>query len=102
MTLAYLPVTQDAATKSYTILLPQDLDEVTNKTAEQIVATLEALLSPSLGHEKFLYLQDGQRIYRAYISAISYGRAPTPDALGSLTLTVIQIPTGRTGLLGET
>jgi hypothetical protein len=102
MSLSYLPITQDAATKAYTIPLPVDRDEKTTKTAEQIVNTLESLLSPTLGDEKFLLLQDGQRRYRAFISSISYARAPTPDAMGALNLTVIQIPTGAGGaLVGE-
>ena len=101
MSLSYLPQPQDAATKAYTIPLPVDRDGLTGKTAEQIVNTLEDLLSPPLGDEKFLFLQDGQRIYRAYISSISYARAPTPDAPGALQLTIIQIPTGVPGLIGE-
>jgi hypothetical protein len=84
LSLSYLPVPQDAATKAYTIPLPVDRDEITGKTAEQIVTTLESLLSPALGDEKFLFLQDGQNIFRAYISSISYARAPTPDANGAL------------------
>ncbi len=101
LTLAYLPVPQDAATKAYTIPLPQDRCPLTGKTAEQIVNALEALLSPTPGEETFLYLQDGQRVYRAYISSISYGKAPSPDGPGALTLSVIQIPTGAAGLVGE-
>lgn len=101
MSLSYLPIRQDAATKSYTIYLSSDLDEATNKTAEQVVQTLEALFSQLGGNSRFLYLQDGQNIYRAVISSISYGRGPTPDAAGSLQITVIQIPTGVPGLLGD-
>lgn len=105
MSLSYLPVPMDAATKSYTILLPAEKDEVTNMTAEQVVNKLEALFSPVDEEDlQFLFLQDGPRIYRAYIASISYGRAWTPEAMGSLMLTVIQIPTGVTGenvLLGE-
>jgi hypothetical protein len=101
LTLAYLPVPQDAATKAYTIPLPVDLDPLTRQTAEQITNKLESLLSPALGEEKFLFLQDRQQIFRAYISSISYGRVPTADGPGSLTLTLIQIPTGVPGLIGE-
>lgn len=101
LTLAYLPVPQDAATKAYTVWLPQDLDPITNKTAEQTVAALEAMLSPTPGQERFLYLMDGQREYRCYISSISYGKAWSPDAPGALTLSVIQIPTNAAGLIGE-
>jgi DNA-binding beta-propeller fold protein YncE len=101
LTLAYLPITQDAATKAYTVVLPVDRDAITGKTADQIVNGLEALLSPTLGDERFLYLMDGQREYRAYISSISYGHAPTADGPGALTLSVIQIPTGVSTLVGE-
>lgn len=101
LTLAYLPVPQDAATKAYTVPLPQDRDPLTGDTAEQITAKLEALLAPTPGEETFLYLQDGQDVFRAYISSISYGKAPTPDGPGALTLSLIQIPTGKVGLVGE-
>jgi DNA-binding beta-propeller fold protein YncE len=101
LTLAYLPITQDAATKAYTVPLPQDRDPLTGKTAEQIINSLEDLLAPTLGEERFLFLQDGQRQYRAFISSISYGRAPTPDGPGALTLSLIQIPTGVSSLIGE-
>lgn len=101
MTLAYLPVPQDAATKAYTIPLPADLDPLTKQTAEQIVGKLESLLAPTLGEERFLFLQDGHRKYRSYISSLSYGQASTPDAPGALTLSVIQIPSGAPGLIGE-
>lgn len=101
LTLAYLPMTQDAATKAYTVPLPVDVDPITGKTAEQIIAGLEALLSPDLGEEKFMYLQDGQRTYRALVSSISYGRMPTTDGPGALTLSLIQIPTGLGTLVGE-
>lgn len=101
MTLAYLPVPQDAANKAYTVPLPQDRDPLTGDTADQIVNKLEALLAPTPGQEKFLYLKDGQTEYRCYISSISYGRAPTPDGPGALTLSLIQIPTNVSGLVGE-
>ena len=101
MTLAYLPITQDAATKAYTIPLPVDCDPLTGDTATQIINKLEALLAPTPGSEKFLYLKDGQKEYRAYISSISYGQAPTADGPGALTLSLIQIPTGLSTLVGE-
>ncbi len=99
LTLAFLPVPQDAATKAYTVPLPQDRDPITGKTADQIVNGLEALLSPDLGEERFLFLQDGQRQYRAYISSISYQTMPTPDGPGALTLSVIEIPTNAEGII---
>ncbi len=101
MSLSYLPLRQDAATKAYTIYLSPDLDEVTNKTGEQVINTLEALFSQSGDNSRFLFLQDGQKIFRAIISSIAYGRAFTPDAAGTLQITVIQIPTGVPGLLGD-
>jgi hypothetical protein len=101
MSMAYLPVPQDAATKAYTIPLPVDLDPLTRQTAEQIINKLETLLSPTLGEEKFLFLQDRQQIFRAYISSLSYGRVPSHDGPGSLTLTLIQIPSGVPTLIGE-
>ena len=101
LTIAYLPVPQDSATKAYTIPLPVDRCPTTGQTAVQIINKLEGLLSPTLGEEKFLFLQDGQRKYRAYISSLSYGAAPTNDAPGALTLSVIQIKTGKAGLTGE-
>jgi hypothetical protein len=76
-------------------------DAVTGHTAEDIIRTLESLLSPTRGAERFLYLQDGQDRFRAYVSSISYGRSPTPDGPGALTLTVIQIPSGLPTLVGE-
>jgi hypothetical protein len=101
LTLAYLPLPQDAATKAYSVVLPVERDRVTGMTAEVIIKRLEGLLSPPRGQEKFLLLQDGQEKFRAYISSISYGRAPTPDGPGALNLTVIQIPSGVPKLVGE-
>jgi hypothetical protein len=101
LSLAYLSVPQDAATKAYTVSLPVDRDFSTGQTAEQIIAKLEALLSPDLGEEKFLILKDREQTYRAYISSVTYARAPTNDAPGALDLTVIQIPSGLPTLVGE-
>ena len=101
LTLAYLPLPQDAATKAYSVVLPVDRDRITGMTAEVIISRLEGLLSPKRGQERFLFLQDGQDKFRAYVSSISYGRAPTPDGPGALNLTVIQIPSGVPNLVGE-
>lgn len=102
MSLAYLPLTQDAATKAYTIPLPVDVDNRTNKTAEVIINTLESIFSPvDQGDEKFLYMQEGTKKYRAMLSSVTYARTPTNDGPGSLNITVIQIPSGKAGLVGE-
>jgi hypothetical protein len=101
LTLAFLPVPQDAATKAYTIPLPVDRDEITGKTAEQIIEIVEELFNPEFGEEKFYLLQDREKLFRVYLSGLSYGRIPTSDGPGALTLTIIQIPTGAEGLVGE-
>jgi hypothetical protein len=101
LSLAYLPIPQNAATKAYTVPLPVDRDIETGFTAEQIIRKLESLSTSDPEQVKFLYLKDGQREYRAYISNISYVSSPAPDGPGALNLMVIQIPTGRPGLVGE-
>jgi hypothetical protein len=101
LTLAYMPVPQDAVTKAYTIPLPVDRDPRTGKTAEQIIRVVESLFNPDLGEERFYHLQDRGEHFRAYLSGLSFGRAPTADGPGALTLTVIQVPTGKIGMLGE-
>jgi hypothetical protein len=99
ITLAFLPITQDAATKAYTIPLPVEKDEKTGKTAEQIINAMEAMLSPERGEEKFLFLQEGTRRFRCLLSSLSYAMIPTNDARGALNITVIEIPTLMEGLI---
>jgi hypothetical protein len=99
--MAYLPLPQDAATKAYTLPLPADVCPDTGKTAEMIVNQLEELIDETDTDPSFLFLQDGQRTYRAWISSISYARAATVQAPGALQLLVIQIPSGVPTLIGE-
>jgi len=99
LSLAFMPLPQDAATKTYQVVLPPGgaIDTDTKQTAISIVRKLEGLVQS----ERFLFLQDGQTKYRAYVASVSYALANNPDAPGILNLTVLQIPTGVAGLTGE-
>ncbi len=97
LSLAYMPLPADAATKTYTVPLPVDLDKATNQTADQITNKLVSLVRS----EKFLYMQEGQKKFRAYVASVSFAMPTTTDIPGALTLVVIQIPSGLPGLTGE-
>jgi hypothetical protein len=97
LSLSYMPLPQDAATKTYTIPLPIDVDPRTDLTREQIIAKLEAHVES----ERFLYLKHQERTYRAYVASVADTGMASRDASGTLSLVVIQIPVGVSTLLGE-
>ncbi len=97
MSLSYMPLPQDAATKTYVVPLPIDVDPKTDLTREQILTKLEAHVQS----ERFLYLKHQERTYRAYVASIAETGMASRDASGTVAVTVIQIPTGLTTLLGE-
>lgn len=97
LSLAYMPLPQDAATKTYTIPLPIEEDPKTGWTREQILGKLEAHVQS----ERFLYLKYQERTFRAYVAAVAETGMASRDASGTAQLTVIQIGTGVPGLVGE-
>jgi len=97
LSLAFMPLPQDAATKTYTIGLPQDIDPITHLTREKIINKLEAHVES----ERFLILKHLERTYRAYVAGVAETGIMTRDGWGSLNLTLIQIPTGLPTLIGE-
>lgn len=97
ISLAYLPLPQDAATKTYAVQLPTDVSPKSDMTREQIEAKLEALLSA----EEFVYLKHQHRTYRAYVASVANTEMLTRDGWGIANVTVIQIPSGVHGTLGD-
>ena len=97
LSVAFMPLPGDAATKTYTVPLPIEVDPKTDLTREQIINKLEELVRI----EEFVYLKHQERTYRAYVASIGDTGMTSRDASGTLNLTVIQIPSGVPGLLGE-
>jgi hypothetical protein len=97
LSLAYMPLPADAATKTYTVLLPPDVDEVTDRTREQTLA----MLYRHVISEEFIYLQHLEDTYRAYVASVSETGFLSRDGVGTAQVTVLQIPTGKAGLIGE-
>ncbi len=97
ISLAYMPLPQDAASHTYTVPLPVEVCPWSGLTREQIVARLEA----HVASEEFLLLKFRERTFRAYVASVAAQEIAANDAPGSLTLTVIQIATNAPGFLGE-
>jgi hypothetical protein len=97
LSLAYMPLRQDATHAVFTIPLPVEVDERTGKTAAQIHDQLHDLIRDDI----FLLLRFGTEAYRVVVSGMSHTEIAGEDFVGAIKLNVIQIPTGKTGLIGE-
>lgn len=102
LSVAYLPLMQDANHATFTIPLPAQTDERTNKTAAQIHNQLHELVDGDQS-EKFHVHKVMDRTYRAVITGLSHTEIPDleTDSVGAINLSLIQIPTNAPGLLGE-
>ena len=97
ISLAYMPLPQDAASHTYTVPLPVEVCPWSGLTREQIVSRLEAHVQS----EEFLLLKFRERTFRAYVASFAATEIAHKDAPATGTLTLIQIPTDAPGLLGQ-
>ena len=97
--LAWLPLTQDATHGTFTIPLPVETDERSGKTTEQIHELVHRLLNHT--DDEFLLLRVGPEEFRVAISGAAHTEIAGDDAVGAITLSLIQIPTGVESLVGE-
>jgi hypothetical protein len=101
LTLAYLPLQQDANHQIFTIPLPVDVDERSGKTREQIHNQLHELLEAHDLDPQFLVMKLGDATYRVVVAGMSHNQIAAQDMVGSIKLNIIQIPTGDSTLIGE-
>lgn len=88
--MAYLIVPLDAESIIFTVPLPVDTDERTEKTAEQIRALLYGFAEAS----EFLHLTYQNQTRRAYVAGVSETKPISQDSQGALTINLVEIPTG--------
>jgi hypothetical protein len=98
LSLSYLTWQQDAAHFVFTIPLPVETNEWTNKTREQIHDIVHDLLEDE---RRALFMQFGENKYRVLVAGASHTEIAGQDFVGAITLNLIQVPSNAGGLIGE-